>query len=811
MMNNQGNADPLTLERRRAIYSACRLSPTPVKRIETMVAGSGLRNVGKGALNNVKTIFASRKCGGASRVNESHTVEQLFAYECELDQTVIGYYCQVPCTGIVRTTFKGRRHVSSATLDFLVFREDSITLVECKAASWLKKESKKPDAVWENLNGTWFNNTLSQHAGELGIEFLIYAAPEPPALYKQNLEACYAAQWTVLTEVENRIAVQVASRITRGGTTLATLYDEIPGFNTRIALAMLGQGLAFAPLRSHSIEDTARMVLYPEKGRAYEHDIRDLTALRERLEQPSGLSPVSRASAASYRTAVRRASIITDITLEVITGSPKMRAMAVRVMRQVEDGRDLLECCLPAYESSGNRSARLTKDQKQLVSFAVDDVWNKGEARTPNQVYLAMLSEAGAQGITAPGKTTLYKAIRAAGKTKNALYLRGMRGYQSARDRGDPFYKTLPPLAYGHTIHIDSSRFDARIAPNIVKGLPAPYGQFYVAIDAQSGECMAYAFIFGPARTDGLALLLRDLVRRHGRLPMIVHVDRGPENLSQWARDFFVGYSSIRISPTAGSAWNGIAENLIREVNQQVADTIPGNTRNDKEGRGADGRLKSMKQMKLDFLSIVQQIEAYLFVDVPRIRRSTGLTPVEHKKASAEAFGMVGLPVAYDEDFIYKTSVPIDVEKSAVAGDGIRLSEGLYSTPDLLIKLRTCKVQEIRIDPASIAYIYVRIDGAVMKAFRSEAVALISQPPTESLFTRLIQAWTAVVARNGNAAITKERHDRMALAKMAARPDGSHSTTDPKPAPEPPGATPSNDATYHPLNWDLLEAFEEDL
>jgi putative transposase len=808
-MNDQGNPSPLTPEGRQALYTACRVSPVNAKRIELMVQGSGKRDVGKGALNNVKTIFTSRKCGGASRVNESHTVEQLFAYECELDRTVVGYYCQVPCTGIIRTTSRGRRHVSSATLDFLVFRADSITLVECKARSWLEKEAEKPESPWHRSNGTWINSALSQHADELDITFQAYAAPEPPAIYKQNLEACYAARWLSLTDAENRVMSQVVSRIARGGTTLATLYDEVEGFDSRLAVAMLGKGLAFAPLRSCPLKDANRMVLYPEKDRAYGHDMRGLDVLREQLQQPRGLSAVSRASAAAYRVAVRRASIVTEIALGTIRGSGKMRALTARVMQQVENGSDLVECCIPAYKNSGNRTARLTADQQELVRFAVEEIWNKGKARTPLDVYLKMVSEAGLRGIAPVGKTTLYRAIEAAGKSGNALHLRGMRGYQAARDRGDPCFKTLPPLAYGHTIHIDSSRFDSRIAPQLMDRLPAPYATFYVAIDAQSTECMAYAFIFGPARTDGLALLLRDLVRRHGRLPMMVHVDRGAENLSRWALDFFAGYSSIRVSPTAGSAWNGLAENLIREVNQQVADKTPGNTRNDKEGRGADGRHKSAKQMKLDFLTIIQQVEAYLFADLPRLRRSTGMTPTDHREEAIEAFGLVGFPVAYDEDFLYRTSVPIELKKSAVEGNGIRLSEGLYSTPDLLMKLRTCKVQEIRIDPASIAYIYVRIDGLILKAFRSDAVALIAQPTSESLFTRLAQACMAVVARRENGAITKERHDRMTFAKMVARPDNAPAANDPEPVSGLPDKSPIDDAGYQPLDWDLLDGFEE--
>ncbi|MCT7149573.1 hypothetical protein M1196_23285, partial [Salmonella enterica subsp. enterica serovar Oranienburg] len=82
---------------------------------------------------------------------------------------------------------------------------------------------------------------------------------------------------------------------------------------------------------------------------------------------------------------------------------------------------------------------------------------------------------------------------------------------------------------YGHTLHIDSSQFDARTAPEVVKAFDGHIPWFYIGVDGATRGPLARAFYFGKARTDGIALLMRDFVRRHGFLPRVIILDRGSD------------------------------------------------------------------------------------------------------------------------------------------------------------------------------------------------------------------------------------------------------------------------------------------
>ncbi|MGO4778434.1 transposase, partial [Lysobacter sp. 2RAB21] len=107
---------------------------------------------------------------GHARVLESHTCELIHAYELEFDRDVLGYYVQAQCPRVIRTTRDGRKHVSTAHLDFLVFRKSSVELVECKQLGWLEAECAKPNSRWCNVGSHWSYEPYAHWAKQRGLD-----------------------------------------------------------------------------------------------------------------------------------------------------------------------------------------------------------------------------------------------------------------------------------------------------------------------------------------------------------------------------------------------------------------------------------------------------------------------------------------------------------------------------------------------------------------------------------------------------------------------------------------------------------------
>ncbi|EQD70018.1 transposase, partial [mine drainage metagenome] len=174
---------------REAVYQRLALTPVQQRTVEELVRLSPARKVGKGALHNLRGRLPSKKCS-ALRLFESHTVERLFFYEVELDPRVIGYVTQVPLVGVERRLPNGRRHVSTPTLDVLVFTQKSITIVECKDEDWLRK--REGTKGWSCLDGVWTCEPYARWATDRGLGFRVWHPPYPFAVYLRNMELIYA-------------------------------------------------------------------------------------------------------------------------------------------------------------------------------------------------------------------------------------------------------------------------------------------------------------------------------------------------------------------------------------------------------------------------------------------------------------------------------------------------------------------------------------------------------------------------------------------------------------------------------------------
>jgi len=153
-MSTDAQSGGLSFEDRHRFYTRIKASELSIRQIESMVTGSRTKTVGKAALRNVRVRHNSIK-NGSARTVESHTCELVFAYELELDPEVLGYYVQVPCRRVQRTTASGRNHISTAHVDFLVFRRDHVELVECKPLSWLESQLALPDSLWVKQDAVW--------------------------------------------------------------------------------------------------------------------------------------------------------------------------------------------------------------------------------------------------------------------------------------------------------------------------------------------------------------------------------------------------------------------------------------------------------------------------------------------------------------------------------------------------------------------------------------------------------------------------------------------------------------------------------
>lgn len=799
-MHSDRPCGALQQEDRQLVYARARISESAARLIEGMVVCSPARRPGKAALNNVVTRFNSLK-NSATRVLESHTCELVFAYELELDPDVLGYYAQVPCRNVQRTLPNGRRHISSACIDFLVFRKHTVQLVECKPLGWLEAAAKD-DKDWYLAEGRWGHGAYEGFARGHDLEFSIWSPPEHVGVYLQNLEAMYSALRGDAVPLSERVVAKAHRRICTQPTSIKDLADEIDGFSARTAIWMLATRQVFGPLKSTSVQATESFTLCADAEQANLIDHLGLEASLSVYAQPELSNPILRASATDLRKGRERWERVQSMRRGEIPWTVRMAQLDREVTKLETKGRNPLVACLTNFSSSGNRQSRLQLEQEFAAEKVIAQLWNRGKVRTRKNLYYAYQDECAARGIHASGRTSLNTRVRRENAANRALATGGLRGYQDVRPATDPTRRSLPALGFGHTLFVDSSDFDNRCAPDLAKQMPAQKGKFYIGVDGASEMTMAHALVFGAARTDGLAILMREYQRRWGRLPCLFHLDRGPENTSEWAGAFAEAYQvSLRFSPTAGSAWNGLAESTIKRVNNYVAHELTGSTLPDRKGRSVDGRFKSYRNAKTTFDVIREQFLIYAYEDHPATPGSDGLTPRQRQDEACTLLGDFGVECAYDEDFLLATSIPMTLKRNVDKRRGVRTEEGFFTSDELLDALRFHDAEEARSDCEDPTVIRVRVGATWIKAFHSRVQSIALLKPEDKLFDLLYAPIRRAEARLRKEKIDKIRYTRMQKANFAGTavlPPSSTTSIQPE-------AVPAIDAATQRAEWDALE------
>nr|WP_298128833.1 hypothetical protein [uncultured Pseudoxanthomonas sp.] len=391
----------------------------------------------------------------------------------------------------------------------------------------------------------------------------------------------------------------------------------------------------------------------------------------------------------------------------------------------------------------------------------MSEFWDKGKALSLSDLCEVYASFCVERGLPVLGIGALKSSVRQRDGTKRALSTGGLRKFQSVRKNTDPRFTSAAPLQYGALAFIDSTPIDMRfVEPGSDRPLKLA-STFYIAMDGATGYPLGFSFVFGPSRTEGLAILMRVMVRRNGFLPRMLHLDRGSENTSEWIRAFSEGRISLRYSPTAGSPWNQGAETALRFANAQVSHRMFGSTLPDREKRSVDGRFKSLRTARMQFSDLHAELSRYIDEELPHLPAADGSSAVERKNDVIERFGVGGAACRLDDDFMLSTSVTLRQAHKPTARGSIRIEEGTYTSQELqgLLRRRN-KIDEVRLDCENPDILYCKLQGEWVKAFHRRIQDHAAYPLHHGLFDLCFGATSRRLARKVRGALGSERRKR---------------------------------------------------
>ena len=732
------------------------------------------RRVGRGA-SSVSGRYPSVKMGCSIQFESQH-VELWAIYAMERDDDVLEYYDQPTPIQLHYKARSGRKTSPWHTPDFLVIRRTSAGFEEWKHADALEGlRTRMPERYQPDPRGGWCCPPGEQAASALGLTYRVRTSHEYHPHYIQNLKFLQNF-WTHPFPLAPQMERQVQDALTtHPGISVATLLEMYPELVVDALWAMLTIQSIFTDLAATSLMNWEQVLLYSTAseveairqstkdthspttlaslllidGRLWEAEMQETQVLlrpevgipfslpieqfhhlvtlghiqQTDLATPSPLSEQARerlakAGPKSLEAANKRwREIFAYIRGDALTVTTRSVQNWMAAYRQAEaDGGCGYVGLLDRVADRGNRSPRVPDASKELLKEFLSTHYAVPQAKRAAAVYRLYRAEAEKRGIPPIGERTFYReraafedsSVTATRKGKRAAY--ALEPTLAYLDQTTPRHGERP----FERAHLDHTELDIVLVSSITgKPLAKPWVTFLT--DAYSRRILACYVTYDPPSYRSAMMTFRQCVKRYGRLPQELVVDRGPDFQSVYfetllARCFVTKLDRPAQQPRFGS----VIERLFGTTNTQLIQQLRGNTQASKIPRQmtrdvdpkhlAVWTLTAFAQRLMEYTQEVydQQEHSALFQS-PRDAFAQGML-----RAGSRSHMLI----PYSEDFLIQTrpSTRLGVAKvhrsRGMTVNGLQYWHECMRSPSVF-----GQSVPVRYEPYNMGFAYAYIDG----------------------------------------------------------------------------------------------------
>ena len=691
---------------------------------------------------NVCTRYPSWKMG---RVLQAESmIELAYLLQAEHDAS-IDFILDQP--GQLLVTYKlatGRRQSFWITPDYVVGGSESCSIIECKPVKELQRLAAKHPDRWKHTeaDGRWRFLPGEEAAQKLGLRFEVFTDEDIWPAYTSNLEFIAPYLGAESPEPDPAAAARIGKLVDdRFGITISELLDA--GVSADDLYRMIATGHAYVDLRRDRLADRDQTCVfadenryrfwqslnrpapYPSFGANGEFGAAASPAVPVQEVPQAILGAVSSVSAQAAAVAVERFHIIRPIVCDgkflddigaTMPNGPSKRTLQrwCKAWReeQCQSGRGIIGL-VPRIEHRGCRSNRLTDEHEALITQVLED-GDDPRLRKDSDLYGEYCQVAEKAGFEACAPATFKKRIQLLDAQRRT---RKRRGHKAAAAEA-PFVWWIEEVTPRHgqfpwaVVHIDHTLVDLMMRlsgqePRLLRVW------LTVVFCAYSRTVLGFELSFDPPSVASIMMALRDCVRRHGRLPYTIVVDRGSEFESVWFELFCAEYLITKRSRPAGNPrFGSLIERFFGTTNTQFFHALHGNTQLLRDPRGLTPEVDPRRHAIWTLPMLTRALEAYFFeVYASQPHPALGQSP---KKMYEQGLRLTGAKehrtVSFDRDFLISTLPPAPYSggTAKVQGDGkgIQISGILYWNDAFRSAALLGTRVQVRIDPFDISHVF---------------------------------------------------------------------------------------------------------
>jgi putative transposase len=314
---------------------------------------------------------------------------------------------------------------------------------------------------------------------------------------------------------------------------------------------------------------------------------------------------------------------------------------------------------LPKTGARGNRTSRLPEESRRLLLQFVDEDYENLRQRTRIASWAALKRTCDERGLVAPSYVTFCVAARERPMFEQMLKRKGRR----AAYTHSPFYFQLEPTTPRHGDrpfeigHIDHTELDVEV---VCSHTGRPLGRPWMTLltDAFSRCCLALYLTFDAPSYRSCMMILRDCVRRNGRLPQVIVIDGGPEFQSTYFETLLARYECTKKTrPPAKARFGSVCERLFGITNTEFIHNLRGNTQITRNVRQVTKSNDPVRQAAWTLGCLNNYLETFLFEVYATIRHpALGQSPCDaHAAGLASGGARTNRAIPYDQAFLMAT------------------------------------------------------------------------------------------------------------------------------------------------------------
>lgn len=673
------------------------------------------RVVSSHGMRNTTWRYASHKMG--CTIQAESTLERNFLVACEYHDHVLEFWDQPEPVGVTFIGKSGKPERVSYTPDFLVIEPTRVVAYQVKPIERCAALVHQRPSRWKMSDGQYIDEAAALAYQAFGIAHIVITEQQINVVASENYALLLQAKRSPSVDELSETKAISSVLADEGVLTIGDLLRMTHLRDTTTIFNLIEAGVIVALLDKHRLADKDEAIVGLDRK-----TLEDVSIARSEFQCQPSPSGVEHMEAPN----LKQLQLLADRRRQL--RSPQSANVNERTLRRWRESLGHANgderALIPKVHLRGNRRCRLSINDLELIRQIIETELLVPNPGTPTGAYYVYVNAHQKQyELSGSDESLLCKPVslptflnvfRKIPLQEKSLMQGGRRLANVNAPPVEMRMRSLQPLRAFERVHIDHYKVDQHVVTlTCGDGKKITKRPWLTAmIDQTTHVVLAISVSFRSPSRRSCACIMRDCVRRHGRLPENIVVDHGSEFESVYFEALLARYGVTKHErPPGDPRFGGPIESAFHSIHEELARALKGNTSNDERGRSISTSHRGQAHACWRLADVYFAYQDYFYehfnLKIGSKSMSAGLCRFDDL---LETFPYSGTLVQYDEAFFIATAIPVKSNPSVTHTRGVTHLARWYFHPDLMTIPDGTKIEVLE-EPWDDRCLYASIQG----------------------------------------------------------------------------------------------------